>query len=72
MPIDQVVAIGLQIAGRAFVLRGRLRLVGQLQHEVRLQRLLDLELQVQRRQLQQADGLLQLRRHGELLTEAKV
>ena len=38
------------------------------QHGVGIQRLLYFLLQIQSRQLQQADSLLQLRRHGQLLT----
>ncbi len=43
-----------------------------LEHDVRLEGLADMSLQVQRGQLQQADRLLQLRRHGELLADAKL
>ena len=42
------------------------------QQRVGLHRLLDLQAQVQRRQLQQADCLLQLGRHGQLLADLKL
>ena len=60
---------------------GRFRLVGavaqgpflfRLQHQVGFQGLLDLLTQLQCRELQQLDGLLQLRCHGEMLSEAKL
>ena len=43
--------------------------VGHFQHGVGFQRLLDFSLKIQRRQLQQAYRLLQLRRHCELLPQ---
>ena len=43
-----------------------------LQHHVRLERLLHLCLQLEDRQLQQLDRLLQLRRHRQLLTDLQV
>ena len=42
------------------------------QQRVGLHRLLDFQAQVQRRQLQQADCLLQLGRHGQLLADLKL
>ena len=45
-------------------------LVLGLEHDVAFQRLADLRLEFQYRQLQQADGLLQLRGHRELLAES--
>jgi hypothetical protein len=50
--------------GRDFVMR-----VGLLKQGIALQRLVELLLEFQRGELQQADGLLQLGRHGELLAE---
>jgi hypothetical protein len=54
----------------------RLRIQGEfilrLEHHVGLERLPDVRLQIERGQLQQPDGLLQLRRHGELLANAKL
>ena len=47
-------------------------LVLGLEHDVGLERLADMRLQVERGELQQPDGLLQLRRHGELLADAKL
>lgn len=41
------------------------------EHRVGLQGLLDLLLQIQGRQLEQADGLLQLRRHRQLLAHSQ-
>jgi len=49
-----------------------LALFGRLEHDVRLQRLLDLGLQLERGELQQADRLLQLRRHRQMLAEAEL
>ncbi len=50
----------------------RLRLFLALQHHVGLEGLADMRLQVERRKLQQSNRLLQLRRHGQLLTDAKL
>ena len=47
-----------------------LRLVGLLQHQVGVENRLHLHLQVQAGQLQQANRLLQLGSHGQLLTQA--
>ena len=50
----------------------RLRHVRQvlhLQHDVFFERVLDLRVQVEHRQLQQTNGLLQLRRHSQGLPE---
>ncbi len=56
--------------GRRFVARLRdVRQVLHLQHDVLFERILDLGVQVENGQLQQADRLLQLRRHCECLTE---
>jgi hypothetical protein len=43
-----------------------------LQHHIGFERLADLRLEFQDRQLQQADGLLQLRGHGQLLAESEL
>ncbi len=48
------------------------RLLFRLEHHIGLERLADVGLQIERGQLQQSDGLLQLRRHGELLADAKL
>ena len=58
----------VRLAGTfAFVTR---TFFGKLQHRVRIQRFLDLLAQIDRGQLQQADGLLQLGSHGQMLTKA--
>ena len=49
----------------------RLVLLG-LEHDVGLERLLDLRLQLEHGQLQQLDRLLQLRGHRQLLTELEL
>ncbi len=51
---------------------GHLGLVLALEHHIGLERLAHMGLQVERRQLQQPDRLLQLRGHGQLLTDAKL
>ena len=43
-----------------------------LEHDVRLEQFADMRLQLDGRQLQQADGLLQLRRHRQLLSELEL
>ena len=48
---------------------GRLEFLLELQQDIALERLLDLRLQLGGRQLQQPDGLLQLRRHRQLLAD---
>ncbi len=56
--------------GRGLVARlGNVRQVLHLEHDVLFERVLDLRIEVENRQLQQANGLLQLRRHGERLSE---
>ena len=51
---------------------GRLEVLVGLEHHVGLERLQHLRLQLERRQLQQPDGLLQLRRHRQLLAEPEL
>jgi hypothetical protein len=43
-----------------------------LEHDVAFEQLVDVRLQFDGRHLQQADGLLQLRRHRQLLTHAQL
>ena len=50
---------------------GALGLVG-LEHHVRLQQLADVRLELERRQLEEPDRLLQLRGHGQLLTQLQL
>ncbi len=60
-------AIGWGVAG------GRAcALILELEHEIRLERLLDLHLQLHSGELQQADSLLQLRGHRQMLTQAEL
>ena len=47
-------------------------LVVGLEHYIGFECLADMRLQVERRQLQEPNGLLQLRRHGQLLADAKL
>ena len=49
-----------------------LRFIAFLQHQIGVQRLLNLLLELQCRELQQTDRLLQLRRHGQVLAEPKL
>ena len=51
---------------------GALGLFRGLEHDVRLEQLADVRLQLDRRQLQQPDRLLQLRGHGQLLTQLQL
>ncbi len=51
---------------------GNLSLLVRLEHHVRIQRVLDFRLQIERRHLQQPNGLLQLRRHRELLPDSQL
>ena len=55
------------VAGRVALARLAAVLLLQLEHRVALERLLDLALQLERRELQQLDRLLELRRHGQRL-----
>ncbi len=56
---------------RVTVLGRGLRLL-DLEHDVLVERRLDLRLQLHDRQLQQANGLLELRRHGQLLRQPQL
>ncbi len=67
----QVFALARVFAQHRFAQRLR-RLFFGLEHHIGLERLADMRLQIERGQLQQPDGLLQLRRHGELLADAKL
>ena len=51
---------------------GGLVLIDGLEHHVAFELFADVRLQLQRRHLQEADGLLQLRGHGELLTQLQL
>ena len=53
-------------------LPGGLVLVHGLEHDVALELFADVRLQLQRRHLQEADGLLQLRGHGQCLTQLQL
>jgi len=68
---DAIVVLALW---RRLVERGEvdLLLFLGLEHHVALERLEDLGLQFEDGQLQQTDGLLELRRHGQLLTELEL
>ena len=44
----------------------------RLEHDVGLEQLADVRLQLERGQLQEPDGLLQLRGHGQLLTQLQL
>ena len=57
---------------RAFRRRVERKLVLGLEHDVGLEGLADVGLQVERGQLQQPDGLLQLRGHRQLLADAEL
>ena len=48
------------------------RLFDRLEHDVALEQLADVGLQLERGQLQEADGLLQLRGHRQLLTQLEL
>ena len=50
----------------------RFVLLDGLEHDVGFELFADVRLQLQRRHLQEADGLLQLRGHGELLTQLQL
>ncbi len=56
---------GLEAAGRVGIFDG-------LEHHVALEQFADVGLQLEGRHLEQADGLLQLRRHGQLLTHTQL
>ena len=60
--------------GRSLVERGEVDLLVLLglEHHVRLEGLEDLRLELEHRELQQLDRLLQLRRHGQCLTELEL
>ena len=51
------------------VIRAVVVVLGGFQHGVGVQRLLDFLLEIEGRKLQQADGLLQLGRHGQALAQ---
>ena len=76
--IGLIARIGRRCArGGGFKLRlddiaafGTARFVFGLEHDVRLERLTNLGLKFEHRKLEQADRLLQLRRHRELLAES--
>ena len=51
---------------------GGLGLLRRLEHHVRFQQLADVRLQLERGQLQEPDGLLQLWGHGQLLTQLQL
>jgi len=65
--------LGREVLALTHHVRRRIRgfLLG-LEPDIGLERLADMGLQVERGQLQQSDRLLQLRRHGELLADAKL
>ena len=58
--------------GLADLLHLALGLVGVFEHEIGIQRVLNLLPEFQNGQLQQADRLLQLRRHGQMVTETEL
>ncbi len=64
--VGRVVLLGLD---QLFERRSRFDVVVGLEQHVALERLLHLCLQLERGQLQQPDGLLQLRRHRQLLAD---
>ena len=51
---------------------GGLGILDRLEHDVALEQFPDMGLQLEGRHLEQSDGLLQLRRHGQLLTHAQL
>ena len=55
-----------------FEAAGGLVFVDRLEHDVAFELLADVRLQLQCRHLQEADRLLQLRGHGELLTQLQL
>ncbi len=63
---------GRRLARRCIERPGRFEVLVRLEHHVGLERLQHLGLQFDRRQLQQADGLLQLRRHRQLLPDPEL
>jgi len=68
---------GLRLRGRlrhlgCFESAGLVGLLDRLQHDVRFEQLTDVRLQLESGQLQKADGLLQLRGHGQLLTQTEL
>jgi len=58
--------VGRRVQGRVH------RVVFGFEHDIGFERLAHMRLQVERGKLQQSDGLLQLRRHGQLLADAKL
>ncbi len=54
--------------GYGFEYAGSLTLFRGLEHDVRFEKLPDMGLELESRQLQETNGLLQLRCHGQLLT----
>lgn len=68
---DSITLADPGVGARQAELLARRGLVVALQERVVVEHLLDFALQLQRRQLQQADRLLQLRREGQVLRDAK-
>ena len=64
--------LGRGLGGRQLLVGAALGVLVLLEHDVGFEQLADVRLQLDGRQLQQPDGLLQLRRHRQLLAELEL